>query len=95
MLMPYVFVREDAFLPSLVPLYCGPYLVQERRSKLFPLQLGARTDVVSVDNRFKLAFLSDPISPAVPPPRGRPALQVWDHVFRQPDVLVPCQFFGT
>ena len=51
----FVFVREDASIPSLAPLYRGPYLVLERKSKFFRLQIGSRTDVVSVD-RLKPAF---------------------------------------
>ena len=59
----YVFVREDA---SISPLYRGPYLVLERRTDFFRLQLGERMDVVSVD-RLKPAFSDEPISPALPP----------------------------
>ena len=62
-----VFVlREDASVPPLAPLYFGPYLVLEQRTKSFPLQLGDRTDVVSVD-RLKPAFSDEPISPALWP----------------------------
>ena len=60
----FVFVREDAFVPSLAPLYRGPYLVLEQRDKFFRLQLGSRTDVVSVD-KLKSAFFKDPISAAL------------------------------
>ena len=42
-----VFVREDASIPLLAPLYCGHYLVVETRLKFFCLQLGDRTDVIS------------------------------------------------
>ena len=37
----YVFVHEDASVPSLAPLYQGPYLVLQRRAKFFRLQLGS------------------------------------------------------
>ena len=62
----FVFVQEDASIPSLAPLYQGPYLVLERKDKFFRLQLGSRTDVVSVD-RLKPAFSEDPIQAASPP----------------------------
>ena len=68
-----VFVREDASVPSLAPLYPGPYLVLEQQDKFFILQLGSRLDIVSVD-RLKPAFSEDPISAALPPVPGRPAL---------------------
>ena len=79
----YVFVREDASTPSLAPLYRGPYLVLERRTKFFHLQLGSRTDVVSVD-RLKHVNSADPVSVAVPPAPGRPALRVPEPVLRPP-----------
>ena len=69
----FVFVCEDAFVPSLAPLYHGPYLVLVWRDKFFRLQLGSRTDVVSVD-RLKPAFSKDLISAALLPACGRPAL---------------------
>ena len=65
----FVFVCEPSSIPSLAPLYRGPYLVLERKDKFFRLQLGSRTDVVSVD-RLKPAFLEDPIQAASPPDRG-------------------------
>ena len=70
----FVFVCEDSSTPSLAPLYRGPYLILERKDKYFHLNLGSRTDVVSVD-RLKPAFSEDPIQAALPPARGRPALR--------------------
>ena len=61
----FVFVQEDSSIPSLAPLYWGPYLVLEGKDKYFHLQLGSRTDVVSVD-RLNPAFLEDPIQNALP-----------------------------
>ena len=69
----FVFFREDSSIPSLAPFYRGPYLVLERKDKFFRLQLGSRTDVVSVD-RLKPAFSEDPTQAALSPVRGRPAL---------------------
>ena len=48
-IVKFVFVREDASKPSLAPLYRGTYLVVERRSKFFRLQVGDKVDAVSVD----------------------------------------------
>jgi hypothetical protein len=70
----FVFVREDASKPTLSPLYRGPYLVLERRSKFFRLQIGDKVDSVSVD-RLKPVFSDSPVIPAAPPPRGRPPLR--------------------
>ena len=69
----YVFVRDDASIPPLASLYCGPYLVLERRTKFFRLQLVDRTDLVSLD-RLKPAFSDEPISPTLPPLHRCPAL---------------------
>jgi len=67
-----VFVREDAVIPTPAPRYLGPYLVLERWSKYFCLQIGSKQDVVSVD-RLKPVFSDAPVTPALPPPRGRPS----------------------
>ena len=69
----FVFVREGASKPLLSPLYRGPYKVLKRCEKFFILQVGDKTDSVSVD-RLKAVFSSVPVTPAVPPPRGRPHL---------------------
>ena len=79
----FVFVREDASVPSLAPLYRGPYLVLDRRDKFFRLQIGSRTDVVSVD-RLKPVFSEDPVEAAIPPRRGRPPLRPTPVVSRPP-----------
>ena len=69
----YVFVWEDASIPSLAPLYPGPYLVFEWRDKLFRLQIGPKTDVVSMDC-LKPVFSDKPVLPVLPPARDRPDL---------------------
>ena len=74
----FVFVREDASKPSLGPLYQGPYLVMERRSKFFRLQIGTKIDAVSLD-RLKPVISDCPVVPAAPPPRGRPPLHLSKH----------------
>ena len=70
----FVFVREDASVPSLSPLYRGPYKVLERQSKFFRLQIGDKVDVVSVD-RLKPVISDSTIISAKPPARGRPILR--------------------
>ena len=91
MLVKFVFVHEEASESSLAPLYCGPYLGLQLRSKFFCLQLGSRTDVVSVDC-LKPAFSEDPISTALPPacrhPALRPALHIPDPLPSSPSQLV-------
>ena len=74
----FVFVQEDASKPSLTPLYCGPYLVVEWRSKFFRLQIGHKVDSVSVD-RLKPVFSDSPVVPANPPPLRRPPLRPASH----------------
>ena len=67
----FVFVRDDASKPPLSPLYRGPYKVLERFEKFFILQIGNKSDSVSVD-RLKAVFSSVPVTPAAPPTRGQP-----------------------
>ena len=73
-IVKFVFVREDASKPSLAPLYRGTYLVVERRSKFFRLQIGDKVDAVSVD-RLKPVFSDSPVIPAKPLLWGRPPHQ--------------------
>ena len=70
----FVFVREDASKPSLSPLYRGPYLVIQRLSKFFRLQIGTKVDSVSLD-RLKPVLSDSPVIPVAPPPQGRPPLR--------------------
>ena len=63
----FVFVRDDASKPPLSLLYRGPYKVLERFEKFFNLQIGDKSDSVSVD-RMKAVFSPVPVTPAVPPP---------------------------
>ena len=67
----FVFVRDDTVKPTLAPRYRGPYLVVDKQSKYFRLQIGSKQDSVSVD-RLKPVYGDTPIVPALPPPRGRP-----------------------
>ena len=62
----FVFMREDALVLPLAPLYIGPYLFLEGQKKFFRLQLGDRTNVVCV-NRLKPACSDEPISLVLPP----------------------------
>ena len=78
----FVFVRENASKPSLGPLYRGPYLVMERRSKFFRLRIGTKIDAVSLD-RLKPVFLDSPVVP----PQGRPPLRPLKHPSDPPSAV--------
>ena len=67
----HVFVREDSSKPPLAPLYRGPYLVVTRSPKYFSLQIGSKTDSVSVD-RLKPVLSEFTVTAQTPPRRGRP-----------------------
>ena len=69
----FVFLRDNASKPPLSPLYRGPYRVVRCLEKFFVLQIGDKSDSVSVD-RLKPVFSSIPVVPAAPPLRGRPCL---------------------
>ena len=69
----HVFVREDSSKHPLSPLYRGPYLVVSRSPKYFSLQMGSKTDSVSVD-RLKTVLSEFPVTAQTPPCRGRPLL---------------------
>jgi transposase InsO family protein len=59
----HVYVRSPPAAPALTPAYRGPFLVLQKEPKTFKIQLGSRTEWVTVD-RLKPT--------ALPPPRGRP-----------------------
>ena len=82
----YVFVIEDASIPSLATLYCSPYLILELRDKVFRLQADSRTDVVSIDH-LKPVFADKLVLPVLPPDLGGPAFRVPDPILRPPVVL--------
>jgi len=69
----FVFVRRDAHRSPLQRPYEGPYKVVEAGAKTFQLDMGGRTEVVSID-RLKPAQLDldQPVQLALPRPRGRP-----------------------
>ncbi len=62
----FVYVRRGGVVPPLSPLYQGPYRVLERSQKFLSLEVGGRTEVVSVD-RLKPHLGKAPLSPALPP----------------------------
>jgi hypothetical protein len=67
----FVYVRRGGVVLPLSPFYQGPYRVLERSQKFLILEVGGRTEVVSVD-RLKPHLGKAPLSPALPPQRGRP-----------------------
>ncbi|XP_059096788.1 uncharacterized protein LOC131891277 [Tigriopus californicus] len=71
----YVYVRHGGHTGPLQPPYDGPYAVLERQSKYFILNLGGRTDKVSLD-RLKVARGVTPEVVAEPPRRRRPQVVV-------------------
>jgi hypothetical protein len=68
----FVYIRQGGVIPPLSPLYQGPYRVISRNSKFFNLEVGSRTEVVSVD-RLKPHLGGPDVTPARPPQRGRPS----------------------
>ena len=67
----YVYIKRGPAASSLSPLYTGPYKVVERGQKYFRLDVGGRSEAVSVD-RLKPHLGASPLQPAQPPKRGRP-----------------------
>ena len=67
----FVYIRRDGKSTPLQPPYDGPFKVLEAGPKAFKLQLGDRTDTVSID-RLKLAITEGDVEVALPPRRGRP-----------------------
>ncbi|KAK3752626.1 hypothetical protein RRG08_008769 [Elysia crispata] len=69
----HVYVRRDGTKGPLQRPYSGPYAVLTPGEKTFLIDIGGRTERISVD-RIKPAFF-DPFQPVIlakPPPRGRP-----------------------
>ena len=70
----FVFVRDDAWKPLLSLLYRGPYRVLRRSETFFVIQIGDKSDSVSVD-MLKPVISSVPVVSGVPPVRGWPCLK--------------------
>jgi len=67
----HVYVRAGGTTLPLAPQYRGPYRVISRGPKTFHVQIGDKTEPITVD-RLKPHLGSSPVQPAVPPRRGRP-----------------------
>jgi transposase InsO family protein len=67
----FVYIKKGGSAPPLSPLYAGPYRVMSRGDKFFTVQIGGKTDSVSVD-RLKPHQGSAIVVPATAPTRGRP-----------------------
>ena len=67
----FVYIRYSGVSKPLTPAYSGPYAVLEQSSKSFKVDLGGRTDIISVD-RLKPHLGTAPLLPASAPRRGRP-----------------------
>jgi hypothetical protein len=72
----FVYIRRDGTVPSLQPLYAGPYRVISSGGKCFTEGIGGKAEVVSID-RLKPHLGQALISPAPPPARGRPPKPPW------------------
>jgi hypothetical protein len=66
----FVYIRHGGPVPSLQPLYGGPYRVVSSSDKCFTVEIGGNTEVVSVD-RLKPHLGQVLVSPAPPPAHGR------------------------
>ena len=69
----HVFVRHDAHRSLLQRPYDGPFHVLHRSAKFFKVDLGSRTDNISID-RLKAAFIEVPSLPLSPTPRSQSPL---------------------
>ena len=68
----YVYIRRAEAKKSLQTPYTGPYAVIARNDKWFDVQLGTRTERISID-RLKIAHVAPgDVKVAQPPLRGRP-----------------------
>ena len=68
----YVYIRRPEAKKSLQTPYTGPYAVVARNDKWFDVQLGTRTERISID-RLKIAHVAPgDVKVAQPPLRGRP-----------------------
>ena len=67
----FVYIQQSGDTKPLTPAYSGSYAVLERSSKSFKVDLGGRTDIISVD-RLKPHLGTAPLLPASAPRRGRP-----------------------
>ncbi len=68
----WVYVQRGGSKPPLADSYSGPFLVLERGSKFFKLQIGPREEMVSRDRLKAHRGIMDPEA-AQPPLRGRPS----------------------
>jgi hypothetical protein len=71
---PFVYVRRGGSLPPLTPPYAGPYRVLESGPKTFLIDIGGKSETISVD-RLKPHQGTATLQPAAPPRRGRPPRQ--------------------
>jgi transposase InsO family protein len=84
----YVYLRRDGNKPPLAQLYQGPYAVIKRGPKVFTLQVGRQTEVVSVD-RLKPHLGRGPVEAAMPVKRGRPPASAGGGKEDDPSTVAP------
>ena len=70
---PFVFIRRDSHRSPLQRPYEGPFKVIKPGEKTFEVEIGNRTETISID-RLKPAHvdIDQPVPIALPRPRGRP-----------------------
>jgi hypothetical protein len=74
---PFVFVRSSPAHPPLAPTYKVPFRVLQRFPHSFRLQIGSRSDTVSI-HRLKPSNVPQDVVPAQPPPsQTSPFLVLW------------------
>jgi hypothetical protein len=71
----HVYIKRGGAVPPLADQYSGPYIVKKHCEKFALVEVGGRVEAVSVD-RLKPHRGEGAVSPAVPPPRGRPPSSV-------------------
>jgi hypothetical protein len=67
----FVYIRRGSTVPSLQPLYAGPYRVVSSGDKCFTVEIGGKTELVAVD-RLQPHLGQALVSPVLPPACGRP-----------------------
>jgi hypothetical protein len=67
----YVYIRRGSVQTALAAKYDGPYRVVSRGPKFIVVQIGEKTDSVTVDRLTPHAG-EEPAQAALPPRRGRP-----------------------
>jgi hypothetical protein len=85
-----VYLRRDRNKPLLAQLYQGSYAVVKRGPKVFTLQVGCQTKLVSVD-WLKPHLGSGPVEAATPIKRGQPPEHLEGGKEDKPTLVAPVE----